>query len=194
MTTAVAPGDTVAEVVTLPDGCVILTRHGQVLTTCFNQVAGRNVFLDPEGRWFAAERAIGLPAKVLFVPSPAGAGWQVTDRLVDILARHKNWSMTSHGPGRRTGGLLKHLRAELDEVEADPTDPIEWIDVAILALDGAIRSGITDDNPDGLDPATVVALMLSKWQTNLEREWPDWRQTGQDNPIMHIKGNTSKNR
>jgi len=45
--------------------------------------------------------------------------------------------------GTRTKGVIDHLRKELDEVEKEPTDLLEWIDLVLLALDGAWRHGYT---------------------------------------------------
>ena len=48
------------------------------------------------------------------------------------LARQREFSLKNFGPGRRTGGVIKHIRKELVEIEADPTDLAEWADVVIL--------------------------------------------------------------
>ena len=58
------------------------------------------------------------------------------------LARQAEWSAATFGPGSREKGVTDHIRKELVEV-ADATSPAEkqkeWIDVVILALDGAWR-------------------------------------------------------
>src|SRR5262245_26420143 len=61
------------------------------------------------------------------------------------LQRQREWSERTFGPGPRTAGVLDHIRKELREIEAEPTDLREWIDVAILALDGAWRAGFDPD-------------------------------------------------
>ena len=58
------------------------------------------------------------------------------------LQRQRVWSLQTFGPGRRTLGLISHIRKELQEIEADPMDPMEKIDLCILCLDGAWRTGI----------------------------------------------------
>lgn len=55
------------------------------------------------------------------------------------------WSSKTFGPGMRTEGLLKHIAKEMDEVRKNPSDVTEWIDIAILALDGAWRASFYSD-------------------------------------------------
>ena len=62
----------------------------------------------------------------------------------DLLAhirRHMEFSARTFGPGPRAAGVIDHIRKELREIEAAPDDLEEWIDVLMLALDGAWRSG-----------------------------------------------------
>lgn len=61
--------------------------------------------------------------------------------ILEHLRRQREWSEKTFGPGPRTKGILDHIRKELVEIEADPSDVKEWIDVTILALDGAWRAG-----------------------------------------------------
>ncbi len=60
----------------------------------------------------------------------------MSNSLESIVSDLVGWSSMTFGPGPRTEGVLAHIRKELIEITKDPTDPIEWIDVAILALDG----------------------------------------------------------
>jgi hypothetical protein len=71
--------------------------------------------------------------------------------LVEYIGRQIEWSSRTFGPGPRTAGLLAHIRSELNEIEAEPADVTEWIDVIILAIDGAWRAGHSPE-------AIVVAL------------------------------------
>lgn len=61
-------------------------------------------------------------------------------QLQQLLANQREWSLKTFGPGRRTVGLIKHIIKELDEIEQKPDDPLEWVDVFILAMDGAHRT------------------------------------------------------
>lgn len=95
------------------------------------------------------------------------------------LTRQREWSGRTFGPGPRTQGVVAHIRKELDEVLADPTDLTEWIDVAILALDGAWRAGATPDQ--------IIATLVAKQTRNEGRRWPDWRTASEDQPIEHVR-------
>lgn len=98
---------------------------------------------------------------------------------LDYIRRHIEFSASTFGPGPRLGGILSHIRKELMEVEQDPTDVEEWIDVMILALDGAWRSGAS--------PEVILQTMHDKLAKNLARLWPDWRDCSQDQPIEHVR-------
>lgn len=97
--------------------------------------------------------------------------------LVVHLARQAAWSERTFGPSMRTQGVVDHIRKELLEVLADPADLNEWIDVVILALDGAWRTGAT--------PEEIVAALVLKQMTNEGRTWPDWRTMPADQAIEH---------
>lgn len=93
------------------------------------------------------------------------------------LRRQAAWSEQTCGPGPRTTGIVDHIRKELAEIEADPTDVREWIDVVILALDGAWRCGAT--------PEEIVAALAAKQARNEARTWPDWRTADPNKAIEH---------
>lgn len=71
--------------------------------------------------------------------SPKVRGWAFD--LVAHLHRQRAFSQRTFGPGARAQGVVDHIRKELCEIEADPTDLTEWVDVVLLALDGAWRAG-----------------------------------------------------
>lgn len=97
----------------------------------------------------------------------------------EYILDHIEWSQATFGPGARTEGLLKHIRKELEEIEREPFDVEEWVDLIILAIDGAWRSGhgATD----------IVGTLQAKQEKNRRRRWPDWRAVGEDQPIEHIR-------
>lgn len=99
--------------------------------------------------------------------------------LIAHLRRQCAFSLRTFGPGERTKGLIDHIIKELDEIESDPTDLSEWIDVAILAFDGAWRIGAT--------PEQIVAAMVAKQTKNESRQWPDWRTAAPGKAIEHVK-------
>lgn len=93
------------------------------------------------------------------------------------LTRQRDWSAKTFGPGPRTAGIIDHIRKELREIEADPADLAEWIDVAILALDGAWRAGH--------EPNDIIAALQAKQAKNEARTWPDWRTMPAEKAIEH---------
>jgi hypothetical protein len=95
------------------------------------------------------------------------------------LARQAAWSAATFGPGPRTAGVLDHITRELDEIRADPLDLGEWVDVVILALDGAWRAGHS--------PAEIIAAIRAKQARNEARTWPDWRTADPDRAIEHVR-------
>lgn len=97
--------------------------------------------------------------------------------LVDHLHRQRAFSEKTFGPGQRTTGVVDHIRKELREIEADPSDVMEWVDVILLALDGAWRAGWT--------PEQIVAAIDAKQTKNEGRVWPDWRTADPDKAIEH---------
>lgn len=95
------------------------------------------------------------------------------------LQRQIAWSAKTFGPGMRTDGVIDHIRKELVEIEADPADLSEWIDVVILALDGAWRAGYWPDQ--------IITALVAKQTKNEGRDWPDWREMPTDKAIEHKK-------
>lgn len=100
--------------------------------------------------------------------------------LVEHLEDQRVFSEKTFGPGNRTKGVIDHIRKELQEIEAQPLDLEEWIDVVMLALDGAWRTGATSQE--------VVDMFLYKYEKNKTRKWPDWRSVDQNQAITHVKG------
>ena len=93
------------------------------------------------------------------------------------LRRQAEFSARTFGPGARTAGVCDHIRKELVEVQADGGPLAEWVDVIILALDGAWRSGAT--------PEQIIAALVAKQTKNEGRHWPDWRTVPLDRAIEH---------
>lgn len=97
------------------------------------------------------------------------------------LERQSEWSEKIFGPGDRTKGIVDHIRKELIEVEAKPNDLSEWMDIVILALDGAWRQGASPDD--------IINALVAKQTKNENREWPDWRTQPLDKAVEHVKIN-----
>jgi hypothetical protein len=97
--------------------------------------------------------------------------------FVGYLRKHYMFSQKEFGPGPRTAGIIDHVKKELVEITADPDDLVEWIDLATLALDGAMRSGHA--------PETIAQALVDKLEANSRRTWPDWRTCSADRAIEH---------
>ena len=95
------------------------------------------------------------------------------------LERQSEWSEKIFGPGDRTKGIVDHIRKELIEVEAKPNDLSEWMDIVILALDGAWRQSASPDD--------IINALVAKQTKNENRVWPDWRTQPLDKAIEHVK-------
>jgi hypothetical protein len=99
--------------------------------------------------------------------------------LVEHLDRQKKWSFETFGPGTNLEGLLEHIRKELNEIEAKPFDLEEWIDVVILAFDGAYRQGYSSGD--------IARALFFKQYKNELRKWPDWKTVPKGQAIEHIR-------
>jgi hypothetical protein len=106
--------------------------------------------------------------------------------LIEYLYRQRAFSERTFGPGDRAKGVIDHIRKEMMEVESDPRDLKEWIDVVTLALDGAWRAGFS--------PEQIVAQLQATLARNEARQWPDWRIMPSDCAIEHIRRDLGKER
>ncbi len=95
------------------------------------------------------------------------------------LCRQREFSLNTFGPGARTNGVLDHIAKELDEIRAEPQDISEWVDVIILAFDGAWRAG--------WEPQQILDAIVAKQSRNEQREWPDWRTADPEKAIEHVR-------
>lgn len=149
----------------LRDSLHPVTRDGRVWSFGCNEVEG------------------GCGARVLGdTPEHCQQRWNARAEVVDLVAhleRQALFSERTFGPGARTQGVLAHIRKELVEIADDPADLMEWIDVVLLALDGARRAGHA--------PRTIAHALGIKQARNEARQWPDWRTAAPDAPIEHLE-------
>lgn len=101
--------------------------------------------------------------------------------LSQHLHRQSEFSRATFGPGERTLGNLDHIRKELIEIENNPFDLKEWVDVVLLAFDGAMRHGFS--------PEAICATIMAVQTRNEGRTWPDWRTQLHDRAIEHDRSN-----
>lgn len=105
--------------------------------------------------------------------------------LRDHICRQIEWSLKTFGPGPRSVGIVDHIQKELKEIaETDGKDLSEWIDVIILAIDGATREGFT--------PEQIEDALHAKQVVNEQRQWPDWRDAEPGKAIEHIRDMTCR--
>lgn len=97
--------------------------------------------------------------------------------LVAHLRRQAAWSARTFGPGARVEGVTDHISKELQEVRDSDGALDEWVDVIILGMDGAWRSGAA--------PEQIVAAIEAKQAKNERRKWPDWRTAPAGKAIEH---------
>lgn len=100
--------------------------------------------------------------------------------LIEFLKKKNLWSVETFGPSKGTEGVVRHIESELAEVKANPTDVTEWIDIILLAFDGAFRAGHTAEQ--------VVTALIQKQAKNTRRQWPDWRTKKEGEFSSHVKG------
>lgn len=146
-----------------------------------------------EGERDAADDFAASVRDLLGVADEPGWGWEVDRRIRAALAartpepaaaldaahfaRQAAFSAKTFGPGPLTAGVLDHIRKELAEIEAAPLDLGEWVDVMILAADGAWRAGH--------EPQAIVDAVIAKQRRNESRTWPDWRTAAPGKAIEH---------
>lgn len=161
-------------------------------------IAHLSVFLDRQGKSMAAaelriilatsqsEKAAGVTG-----PDPVGGGLSPASGQAPAadyfnfevhLAHQAAWSEKTFGPGDRSQGIMDHIVKELCEVlraKSESERQAEWIDVVILALDGAWRSGMS--------PQQIISGIVAKQAKNEARVWPDWRSADPNKAIEHVK-------
>lgn len=86
--------------------------------------------------------------------------------MVDLglyLCSQKQWSLAAFGPGTQTENICAHIEKEVNEIREKPDDLMEWIDVMMLAMDGAWRAGYS--------PAEIENALIRKHEINKARRW-----------------------
>jgi len=72
------------------------------------------------------------------------------------------WSKKTF-PGATTQSALEHLKDEIKEIEADPSDVVEYADALMLLMEAAARNQITVDQ--------ILVAFQEKHQKNTTRKW-----------------------
>lgn len=116
--------------------------------------------------------------------------------LVAFIKRQRRFSLRAFGEGKRAKGIAEHIHKELEEVDvasgasgASGDELAEWVDVILLAIDGAQRCEIVPAGEGKLRNPTAEEICLalfSKLQINETRKWPALDSTSQDRAIEHL--------
>lgn len=84
----------------------------------------------------------------------------------------------------------REVPVDVDSKDQHKEAAQEWTDVAILGLDGLLRA-ISAANPTwtfDMVAMEAVICIRNKQSKNELRDWPDWRQSGPDKAIEHVRG------
>lgn len=101
--------------------------------------------------------------------------------VAELQRRQREWSERTFGPATpdRIQGVIKHIRKELDEIEAEPGDIMEHADLMILALELAWMCGH--------DGANVEWAVTHKQDINRARKWPSRDEQVAGEPVEHVR-------
>lgn len=99
--------------------------------------------------------------------------------MVSHLNRQRAFSAKTFGPGDRRKGVCDHIRKEIAEIEAEPSNIYEYADVILLACDLAWRAGFSSE--------MICDALAEKLTKNENRTWPDWRTQSPDHAIEHVR-------
>ena len=101
--------------------------------------------------------------------------------IADFFDAKVAWSIATFGPGDRAAGLIAHIDDEIHrEIAANPADIGEWIDVILLAMDGAARCA-------GADGTEFARALVERHERNTRRRWPPPGSVPADEPTNHIE-------
>jgi hypothetical protein len=90
------------------------------------------------------------------------------------------WTFATFGTPEQRGpfGPLDHLRKEIDEILADPSDVVEFVDAYMLLQDATARAGHRMSD--------VIAGVRPKLAINKQRKWPPFNPDA-SGAVEHIR-------
>ena len=137
------------------------------------------------------------------------------DTFQNHLARQCAVGREKFGPGERSKGVREHILDEFDEIDKAQNAnerAEEWTDVAILALDGLLRAvrealrenaseaegiqvdregrvlGHSGEPTNDLVANVAVNMIRTKQGKNELRDFGNWREASEDEPMQHKAG------
>ncbi|MEL6295926.1 MAG: dATP/dGTP pyrophosphohydrolase domain-containing protein [Pseudomonadota bacterium] len=100
---------------------------------------------------------------------------ETTEALAQLRRDHAAWSVETFGSVGPIGAL-KHLEKETREVQENPADLFEWVDLYFLLWDAQRRAGVTD--------AEIAAAGEEKLAVCRRRTWP---KAVEGQPTEHVR-------
>lgn len=88
---------------------------------------------------------------------------------------HHAWALEKF-PSQSAESVCRHIEKELIEIRKDENDPMEWIDVIMLAMEGFCMTGGS--------PHETFEALREKHAINLLRTW---QAPNGDDPIEHVR-------
>ena len=109
--------------------------------------------------------------------------WIGNGSFSDFIAAKTEWSLATFGTIAERGpqGPLKHLKKEIEEILAAPTDLLEYVDGIFLIFDAAMRAGFTYEQ--------ILEGCWRKLEINKARQWS---KPSADEPVFHVKRTKSQ--
>lgn len=98
--------------------------------------------------------------------------------IVNYLDENYEWSIRMFGPGERNRGLSNHIQEKLPDVK-DIDNTAAWVSIIRLAINGAMRAGLTSHE--------LIQELVAKQLIDEHREWPNWREVDMDKAIHPIR-------
>jgi len=91
----------------------------------------------------------------------------------ELMKQKWKWSIEQFGKGYSYDGLKDHILKEIAELDKEPYDLEEWIDMMFLVTDGAHR--VVKMHYPQLKPEEIVAVVRTAFQQKLKinrnRKW-----------------------
>lgn len=108
-----------------------------------------------------------------------------------LFAAQTAFSQTMFGDCNFRGpaAVLDHVRKEVEEIAREPSNPTEWADLAILALDGLQRANWLANNAELSEhpPTAAKDVLIGKMRANFQRDWPALSEQDPTRAVEHVR-------
>lgn len=95
---------------------------------------------------------------------------------------------------RGPAAVLDHVRKEVEEIAREPSNPTEWADLAILALDGLQRANWLTNNAalSEKPPTAAKDVLIGKMRANFQRDWPALSEQDPTLAVEHVRSDSER--